>query len=133
MFGLGEMIEQHPETIHLEITQQYAGSPGEAPSDDNNLVFYIRDWTKIMEIANRLLAMGFKPLRKSRNPWWDAWCSITFPDPDGWNIVLHPKQSGIDHSEYHYMESFDEPMGHCPKSRAEVLKYAVKHPQARHH
>lgn len=133
MFGIGEMFEQHPETVHLEITTEYEGSPGDAPTDDNNMVFYIQDWEKIMEISNRLIKLGFKPMKKSRNPWWDAWCSISFPDPDGWIVVLHPKKSDLDHSEYHYMENFDLPMGNCPGSRDEIMKLAVDHPKARAH
>lgn len=131
MFGIGELFGQHPEMVHLELTTEYEGSPGAAPTDDNNMVFYIQDWDKIKQISDRLIKLGFQPMTKSRNPWWDAWCSISFPDPDGWNVVLHPKKSDLDHSEYHYMENFDGPMGRCPPYLAEVMKLAVEHPMAR--
>jgi catechol 2,3-dioxygenase-like lactoylglutathione lyase family enzyme len=125
MLGIGQMLGKHPELIHLEFTEEEDGSPGTAPSTDNNLVFYIQDWDKIAKLAWHMVQMGYKPRLKSRNPWWDDWCSITFPDPDGWNVVLTPKHSDLDHSEYNYMLEFDRPNGRCPAEREDILKTAA--------
>lgn len=100
IIGAGEMLGLHPEALHLEFTKEDKGSPGTAPSDDNNLVLYIPDWKKIEQTADRLVKLGYKPREKSQNPWWQNYCGLDFVDPDGWHVILFPKKSDLDPAEY---------------------------------
>lgn len=77
------------QAIHLEFTSQKHGSPGAAPSKDNNLVLYMQDREQIAQVAKRLAEMGFKAV-KAENPYWNSVGAVTVPDPDGWNVVLSP-------------------------------------------
>lgn len=72
---------------HLEFTQHQDGNPGDAPSEDNLLVFYIPDTTAIEKIVQRLATMGYTAVPPF-NPYW-AKGGITIPDPDGWRVVLY--------------------------------------------
>jgi hypothetical protein len=74
---------------HLEFTQEAAGSPGTAPSKDNNLVLYIQDKEKIASLTLRLEKMGYKKV-KPINPYWENYGASVIPDPDGWNVILMP-------------------------------------------
>jgi hypothetical protein len=73
-------------SYQLEFTQHEHGSPCPAPSDDNLLVFYIEDDTRITEIASRLAQMGYDAV-PPENPYWQA-DGVTIPDPDGWRVVF---------------------------------------------
>lgn len=74
---------------HLEFTQEAKGSPGEAPSHDNNLVLYLQDKSQVDAMAAHLEGMGYHRNR-AVNPYWEAYGATTIVDPDGWNVVLMP-------------------------------------------
>lgn len=75
--------------VHLEFTSNKKGSPGAAPSRDNNLVLYIPDKGQIAKIAAKMAAMGYKAV-EPENPYWTTAGAIDIPDPDGWNVILMP-------------------------------------------
>ncbi|UYX50528.1 VOC family protein [Bacillus thuringiensis] len=80
MFGLPD------EEYHLEFTRHIDGSPCPAPTKDNLLVFYIREYNEIEKVSKRLHAMGYDEV-EPENPYWKK-KGITIEDPDGWRIVL---------------------------------------------
>ncbi|GLV61788.1 hypothetical protein Bmyc01_04580 [Bacillus mycoides] len=80
MFGLPD------EEYHLEFTRHIDGSPCTAPTKDNLLVFYIREYKEIEKVSKRLHAMGYDEV-EPENPYWKE-KGITIEDPDGWRIVL---------------------------------------------
>ncbi|MEV6556273.1 VOC family protein [Nocardia sp. NPDC051756] len=75
---------------HLEFTTQVNGSPGAAPSAENLLVLYFSDAARMSEAARRLAEFGVEPV-EAENPYWTANGGLTFPDPDGWRVVLMPE------------------------------------------
>ena len=85
----GIMLGMPDAGFHLEFTRHAHGSPGDAPSKDNLLVFYIADKEAITEKANKLAAMGY-PEAEPENPYWKK-DGITIADSDGWRIVLMNK------------------------------------------
>ncbi|PEY97651.1 hypothetical protein CN349_20325 [Bacillus cereus] len=80
MFGLPD------EEYHLEFTRHIDGSPCPAPTKDNLLVFYIKEYNEIEKVSKRLHAMGYDEV-EPENPYWKE-KRITIEDPDGWRIVL---------------------------------------------
>ncbi|MEI5890002.1 VOC family protein [Bacillus cereus] len=80
MFGLPD------EEYHLEFTRHEDGSPCPAPTKDNLLVFYMREYSEIEKVSKRLHAMGYGEV-EPENPYWKE-KGITIEDPDGWRIVL---------------------------------------------
>ena len=77
---------------HLEFIQTIdaAIDEGRAPTDDNNLVLYLRDAASVAALADRLAAMGFAVV-SSPNPYWDDHCAVAVADPDGWRLILMPE------------------------------------------
>ena len=82
----GVMLGLPERAVHLEFTEQEAGSPCPAPTTDNLLVLYIPDRAAIERIVNRLAAMGHVPV-PPLNPYWEQ-KGVTIEDPDGWRVVL---------------------------------------------
>ncbi|PFD46225.1 hypothetical protein CN285_04475 [Bacillus cereus] len=80
MFGLPD------EEYHLEFTKHIDGSPCPAPTKDNLLVFYMREYNEIEKVSMRLHVMGYDEV-EPENPYWKE-KGITIADPDGWRIVL---------------------------------------------
>lgn len=99
ILGAGEALGLHPEALNLEFTTETRGSPGDVKNDDTNFVLYSPDWSKIQQIADRLIKLGYKPV-KAHNPWWDNYCSISFEDPDGFRFIMIPKWGDLDPAEY---------------------------------
>ncbi|MFX0579793.1 VOC family protein [Nocardia nepalensis] len=75
---------------HLEFTTHVDGSPGAAPSAENLLVLYFSTETQMYDVAQRLGEFGVEPV-PAENPYWAANGGLTFPDPDGWRVVLMPR------------------------------------------
>ncbi|MBP1949711.1 VOC family protein [Virgibacillus litoralis] len=71
---------------HLEFTKHADGSPCPAPTEDNLLVFYIPEKSKIDHVANRLHSMGYPDVPPENDYWKEK--GVTIEDPDGWRIVL---------------------------------------------
>ena len=80
---------------HLEFTQPAGAAieEGRAPTDDINLVLYLRDGTA-PATASRLTAMGFA-VTSSPNPYWHDHGAIAIADPDGWRLILMPEAPGL--------------------------------------
>jgi hypothetical protein len=78
---------------HLEFTQSRHHDAGQAPSQDNLLVFYLADATKFAAAVARMEARGFGAVA-SFNPYWDR-CGKTFEDPDGYRVVLANIESPV--------------------------------------
>jgi catechol 2,3-dioxygenase-like lactoylglutathione lyase family enzyme len=73
----------------IEFTTHAGGSPGQAPSRDNLIVFYLGSPEEVAAAADRLSAHGHPPVR-AENPYWDKVGAVTVEDPDGWRVVLVP-------------------------------------------
>jgi hypothetical protein len=71
---------------HLEFTQQRGHDVGQAPTQDNLLVFYLPDDDSYNSAVTRMESHGFRPV-ESPNPYWNA-VGKTFEDPDGYRVVL---------------------------------------------
>ncbi|MGP4108566.1 VOC family protein [Virgibacillus sp. L01] len=71
---------------HLEFTKHADGSPCPAPTEDNLLVFYILETSKMDYVANRLHSMGYPSVPPENGYWKEK--GVTIEDPDGWRIVL---------------------------------------------
>jgi catechol 2,3-dioxygenase-like lactoylglutathione lyase family enzyme len=74
---------------HLEFTHKHGHKVGQAPSQDNLLVFYVPDKAEWMNAVERMRKHGYEPV-KSYNPWWDDG-GRTFADIDGYRVVLYNK------------------------------------------
>jgi catechol 2,3-dioxygenase-like lactoylglutathione lyase family enzyme len=74
---------------HLEFTQHVDGSPGEAPSAEHLLVLYLGSAEAVALAVERLRGLGLAPV-DAENPYWEGIGAVTFPDPDGWRVVLVP-------------------------------------------
>ncbi|MFE9578945.1 VOC family protein [Nocardia sp. NPDC006044] len=86
----GVMVGLPGAGYHLEFTTHVDGSPGAAPSAENLLVLYFTDAAQMSEAARRLTEFGAEPV-EAANPYWTANGGLTFPDPDGWRVVLMPR------------------------------------------
>jgi catechol 2,3-dioxygenase-like lactoylglutathione lyase family enzyme len=86
----GVMLGLPGTDYHLEFTSHVDGSPCPAPTDDNLLVLYFVDEAAMHAAVYRLGEFGVEPV-PAENPYWEANGGITFPDPDGWRVVLMPK------------------------------------------
>jgi catechol 2,3-dioxygenase-like lactoylglutathione lyase family enzyme len=74
----------------LEFTTHEVGSPGDAPTRDNLLVFYLGSADEVAAVAAALATLGHDPV-EAENPFWPANGGVTIEDPDGWRIVLMPE------------------------------------------
>ncbi|MFI6045970.1 VOC family protein [Nocardia sp. NPDC051321] len=86
----GVMVGLPGTGYHLEFTTHVDGSPGAAPSAENLLVLYFADAARMSDVARRLTEAGIEPV-DAENPYWTANGGLTFPDPDGWRVVLMPR------------------------------------------
>jgi catechol 2,3-dioxygenase-like lactoylglutathione lyase family enzyme len=85
----GVMLGLPGTEYHLEFTQHADGSPGQAPTADNLVVFYFDSPAEVAAVADRLHAAGY-PAVESENPYWTQAGAVTVEDPDGWRVVLMP-------------------------------------------
>jgi catechol 2,3-dioxygenase-like lactoylglutathione lyase family enzyme len=84
------MVGLPGDKYHLEFSSHVDGSPGQAPSLENLLVFYFATEEQMFDVVRRLGAAGHEVVELA-NPWWRENGALTFEDPDGWRIVLMPK------------------------------------------
>jgi catechol 2,3-dioxygenase-like lactoylglutathione lyase family enzyme len=82
----GVMLGLPGASYHLEFTQKTGHRAGRAPTEDNLLVFYLRDSKEWQKAVEKLEMAGHRPVR-AFNPYWDV-KGKTFEDPDGYRIVL---------------------------------------------
>ena len=77
----------HPQAPwHLEFTRAHGHTAGDAPTEDNLLVFYLPDRDQWQCAVDRLQRLGHRPV-PAFNGYWDR-LGLTFEDPDGYRIVL---------------------------------------------
>ncbi|WP_433659930.1 VOC family protein [Nocardia sp. CA-128927] len=86
----GVMVGLPGTGYHLEFTTHVDGSPGAAPSAENLLVLYFSDAAQMSDVARRLTEFGVEQVAAA-NPYWVANGGLTFPDPDGWRVVVMPQ------------------------------------------
>ena len=82
----GVMIGYPGGAYHLEFTAKTGHTVGQAPTEDNLLVFYHPEHGDWQECCARMLAAGFAEV-KSFNPYWDV-SGRTFADVDEYRVVL---------------------------------------------
>ena len=82
----GVMLGHEGWPYHLEFTHKANHHVGQAPSQDNLLVFYLPDQAEWASAVQHVIDCGYRPV-KSFNPYWDE-RGKTFEDPDGYRVVL---------------------------------------------
>lgn len=82
----GVMLGHEGAAYHLEFTRKQGHKAGNAPTEDNLLVFYIPDASAWKQAVDQMERQGHRPV-KSFNPFWDK-KGKTFEDPDGYRVVL---------------------------------------------
>jgi catechol 2,3-dioxygenase-like lactoylglutathione lyase family enzyme len=82
----GVMLGTPGASYHLEFTQKHGHTVGDAPSQDNLLVFYLPDRSEWQDAVHRMRVAGYDPVA-SFNTYWDR-NGLTFEDPDGYRTVL---------------------------------------------
>lgn len=82
----GVMVGIPGEAYHFEFTHHRGHTVGEAPTQDNLIVFYLPNQLEWQQAVERMKKMGYEPV-KSYNPYWDN-NGVTFEDPDGYRVVL---------------------------------------------
>lgn len=86
--GFDGVILGHPGApYHLEFTRRRGHAAGDAPTEDDLLVFYLPDGAEWRAAVERLKTAGHAPV-PAFNPYWDK-RGVTFADPDGYRVVLH--------------------------------------------
>jgi catechol 2,3-dioxygenase-like lactoylglutathione lyase family enzyme len=75
---------------HLEFTHHDHGSQAPVPGGDTLLVLYFDDLAQVRQVAARLAALGYLPV-KAENPYWTEHGAVTVEDPDHWRVVLMPQ------------------------------------------
>ncbi len=82
----GVMLGSKGSPYHFEFTHHRGQTVGQAPSQDNLLVFYFPDKSSWLDAVDRMRQHGYYPA-KSYNPYWDE-KGKTFADIDGYRVVL---------------------------------------------
>ena len=82
----GVMLGHRSAAYHLEFTHAHGHHAGNAPSEDNLLIFYLPCRDEWLETVDRIESLGIKPVA-SFNPYWDQH-GRTYEDPDGYRVVI---------------------------------------------
>ena len=82
----GVMIGHQGSPYHLEFTRQQGHAAGKAPTQENLLVFYLKNEVEWQAAVERMRDHGYAPVQ-SHNPYWDE-RGKTFEDADGYRVVL---------------------------------------------
>ena len=82
VFGLPDAGRQ------LELVWHEAAAP--APTEEDQLVFYLGSAAEVESLESRLRAAGLEP-REAMNPYWGKNGAVCFVDPDGYWLVLSPE------------------------------------------
>jgi catechol 2,3-dioxygenase-like lactoylglutathione lyase family enzyme len=83
----GVMLGHKDAPYHLEFTRRHGHQSGKTTTQENLLVFYLRDHGEWQRAVERLENQGYESTR-SFNPYWDNG-GKTFEDPDGYRVVLY--------------------------------------------
>lgn len=85
--GFDGVILGHPQhAYHLEFTHHQGVRVGQAPSQEQLLVFYLPDFSLWQSACHQMEAAGFQSVTPY-NPYW-AIAGKTYEDLDGYRIVL---------------------------------------------
>lgn len=87
IFGLPDASRQ------LELVWHEHAAP--APTEEDQLVFYLGSEEEVASMAGRLRAAGLEP-RDPTNPYWGKNGGVCFVDPDGYWFVLSPEAWPVD-------------------------------------
>jgi hypothetical protein len=82
----GVILGDPGQRYHIEFTSQRGQKVGNAPTQENLLVFYIPDRDEWKSGCAQMLSAGFRHV-PSCNPYWDAH-GRTLEDIDGYHVVL---------------------------------------------
>lgn len=82
----GVMLGEKGSGYHLEFTHHRGQQVGQAPTEDNLLVFYYPDEAAWITRCNQMRLAGFIEV-PAYNPYWDR-RGKTFEDIDGYRVVL---------------------------------------------
>ena len=82
----GIMIGVTGASYHLEFTRKRGHMAGRAPTEENLLVFYLRDKQVWQAAVDQMAAAGYQAV-PAYNPYWDR-DGRTYEDPDGYRVVL---------------------------------------------
>jgi catechol 2,3-dioxygenase-like lactoylglutathione lyase family enzyme len=82
VFGLPDASRQ------LELVWHENAAP--APTEEDQLVFYLGSDEEVAAFASRLRTVGLEP-RSAVNPYWRKNGAVCFVDPDGYWFVLSPE------------------------------------------
>ena len=86
----GSIIGHEHHNYHLEFTHHHGVTVGQAPTQDNLLVFYLPDPKAWEECCTKMIDAGFAEV-KSYNTYWDE-VGKTFEDMDGYRVVLQNQE-----------------------------------------
>jgi len=89
----GVILGNPNENYHLEFTHHHGTFAGNAPTDDNLLVFYIENAAEWEQSCAQLESSGFVQVT-SYNPYWDTH-GKTYKDLDGYRVVLQNSSWGV--------------------------------------
>lgn len=85
--GFDGVILGHPNApYHLEFTRRAGHPSGDAPTQDNLLVFYLPETSQWGQRCAAMRQAGFREC-PSFNPYWDHH-GKTFEDTDGYRVVI---------------------------------------------
>jgi len=86
----GSIIGHANHNYHFEFTHHKGTIVGEAPSQDNLLIFYFSDHVTWEICCKQMVTAGFN-IVKSYNDYWDV-VGKTFEDLDGYRVVLQNRE-----------------------------------------
>jgi len=82
----GIMLGADGVDFHFEFTHCKTHPVEPRPTPEDLLVFYVPDSNEWKAVCDRMVKVGFSPVR-SFNPYWDA-DGRTFQDSDGYRVVV---------------------------------------------
>ncbi len=86
----GSIIGHENHNYHLEFTHHIGITVGNAPTQDNLLVFYFAEPQVWKACCSKMLKAGFNEV-VSYNEYWDA-VGKTYEDIDGYRVVLQNRE-----------------------------------------
>ncbi|WP_417534977.1 VOC family protein [Marinobacterium stanieri] len=86
----GSIIGHEAHNYHLEFTHHMGMAVGQAPTQDNLLVFYLPDHDVWSQCCQKMEKAGFI-IVPSYNNYWDV-VGKTFEDIDGYRVVLQNRE-----------------------------------------
>ncbi len=82
----GKIIGHDRHPYHLEFTHHTGAVVGNAPTQDNLLVFYVPDAVEWLMCCNNLVSANFRKVTPYNAYWANK--GVTFEDVDGYRVVV---------------------------------------------